>query len=221
MPQAQDMNLVRQFSIQKFLARQSVALSVRFPFEPLTKQMLRLNGIQLTFEEVSIISDRVRAKAPCNFLIFGLGNDSRYWSALNKGGNTAFVEDNRQWFEDVTASNSELTGYLVDYATVRTQWKDLLETPQRLEMSFPKEIENVQWDIVLIDGPNGYDDTNPGRMKSIFAATRLTLEGADVFVHDCHREVERVYCDRFLQPENFKREVGLLRHYQTNTSRAI
>ncbi len=90
----------------------------------------------------------------------------------------------------------------------------MLESPERLEMELPAGIEAENWDIIIVDAPHGFNDTLPGRMKSIFAASRLAKTGCDVFVHDCHREVERAYCDRFLQSDNLIAEVHKLRHYR-------
>jgi glucuronoxylan 4-O-methyltransferase len=81
-------------------------------------------------------------------------------------------------------------------------------------MKLPNTIEALGWDVILVDAPAGYTDSKPGRMKSIFLAKRLAASPGDVFVHDCEREVERVYCDRFLGREHLTSEVNLLRHYQ-------
>ncbi|MBC6479828.1 MAG: hypothetical protein GDA56_20655 [Hormoscilla sp. GM7CHS1pb] len=36
----------------------------------------------------------------------------------------------------------------------------------------------------------------------------------DVFVHDCDREVEAIYSDYFLHPENLVCQVDRLQHYK-------
>ena len=81
-------------------------------------------------------------------------------------------------------------------------------------MDFPEDIEKKKWDAILIDGPVGWKNTAPGRMKSIFAAGNLRTSSADVFVHDCNRKVEQVYSDRYLGNDNLVRQVGKLRHYR-------
>lgn len=151
--------------------------------------------------------------------VFGLGNDSRFWSRINRGGNTVFIEDNKEWFEKAIRLDRKTRAYLVNYLTQRTQWQELLEHTDRLEMVLANEVEREKWDVILVDGPNGWNDMNPGRMKSIYLSSRLAANSGDVFVHDCHREVEQIYSDRFLRPENLKAEVGLLRHHHL-TNRA-
>lgn len=203
---------------QRFLARLSVELGARLRLPYLIKALLARNEIQLTYDEVRIVMDAVRRKAPCNFLVFGVGNDSRFWSRINGRGNTVFIEDNAKWFQEAIKADRRIRAYLVDYLTQRIQWQELLEYPDRLDMILPQEIEREKWDVILVDGPNGYEDITPGRMKSIFLSSRLAANSGDVFVHDCDREVEQVYSDRYLKPENLKAEVGLLRHYHLGNS---
>ena len=50
-------------------------------------------------------------------------------------------------------------------------------------------------------------DQSPGRMKSIFHSSKLIKDSGDIFVHDCNREVEDIYCNRFLGKENLKLEI--------------
>lgn len=198
---------------KRFLAKRSIDFCAILTRSRIIKAMRTLNDIQLTHEELKIIVDSVKGKTPCNFLVFGLGNDTPLWARINRRGNTVFIEDDKLWLEKLLASDPRLKAYLVDYRTQRTQWKELLEPPGLLEMALPNEIESKEWDVILVDAPTGYSDANPGRMKSIFLSSKLAGKSSDVFVHDCDREVEKVYCDRFLKQENLKAEVGILRHY--------
>lgn len=50
---------------------------------------------QQTFSEISISLRILQKKSPCNFLVFGLGHDSLMWNALNHGGRTVFLEEDR------------------------------------------------------------------------------------------------------------------------------
>jgi glucuronoxylan 4-O-methyltransferase len=116
-----------------------------------------------------------------------------------------------------------LTVFLIDYNTKRSDWKMLLNSPSLLDMTLPNNVETKKWDVILVDGPDGQNDQSTGRMKSIFLSSRLIKDSGDIFVHDCNREVEDIYCNRFLKKENLKIEikgpVGCLRHYHiTNRS---
>jgi len=174
-------------------------------------------------EQLKVISTTVKEKAPCKLLIFGLGNDSVFWSKLNRGGITIFFEDNKNWFQKITKRSKNLTAFLVNYNTKRSDWKMLLESPSLLDMTLPDTVEKEEWDVILVDAPEGLSDQNSGRMKSIFLSSRLVRNLGDIFVHDCDREVEDIYCNNFLKKENLKIEIkgptGLLRHYHlTNHS---
>jgi glucuronoxylan 4-O-methyltransferase len=176
--------------------------------------MRRVNGIQLSAAELRAIALVVKRKAPCRFLIFGLGNDAAFWLRLNPGGATAFIEDNEDWLREGLRRNPGIALHLVAYETLRPQWRDLLDaSPRSLSLRLPAPVARARWDVIVVDAPAGWGDATPGRMKSIFEASRLAAADADVFVHDCDREVERVYCDRFLKSDNLIAEVGLLRHY--------
>ena len=75
-------------------------------------------------------------------------------------------------------------------------------------MDLAPEIRKTEWDVILIDGPAGYEgNTTPGRMKSIYESSRLIRQGGSVFVHDQEREVERAYSDRYLLKTNVVAEV--------------
>ena len=84
-------------------------------------------------------------------------------------------------------------------------------------MDLAPEIRKTEWDVILIDGPAGYEDNTPGRMKSIYESSRLIKQGGSIFVHDQEREVEKAYGDRYLQKDNVVAEVkgrATLRHYR-------
>lgn len=203
--------------IRKSLGKLSIRLYIRCPSQRLIKIMQRLNYIQLSPEQMELIINSINMNKQCKLLVFGLGNDSVLWNDINYTGKTIFIEDNKLWFQKIM-NNYKLSAHLVDYATKRSQWKSLLESPERLTMSLPEEIEKEKWDVILVDAPGGYDDSTTGRMKSIFLATKLIKKDGDIFVHDCERQVEKIYCDRFLKEENFKVEIearnGHLRYYK-------
>ncbi|ESP62469.1 hypothetical protein SMITH_629 [Smithella sp. ME-1] len=179
--------------------------------------MRKLNGIQLSTMQLKVICATIKRKTPCRLLVFGLGNDSSFWASLNRNGTTVFLEDNKDWFKKITEKLENIKTFLVSYDTQRKDWKAMLENKSLLEMTLPDDVENDAWDIILIDAPVGWNDESPGRMKSIFLSSKLIRNSGDIFVHDCDREVEEVYCDKFLQKENLKAEIkapiGLLRHY--------
>jgi hypothetical protein len=203
--------------IRHLLAMPSLELARRWPTRFNLSAMRKLNGILLSAEQLTVIAATVKGKLPCNLLVFGLGNDSLFWLKLNRGGVTLFLEDNADWFQKITARSKMLSAFLVNYHTRRTDWKLLLESPALLDMALPDQVTHADWDIILVDAPNGWTEQDPGRMKSIYLSSRLIGDSGDVFVHDCNREIEDAYCNKFLRKENLRGElqapVGFLRQY--------
>lgn len=200
------------------LGNLSVVLCGYWPVQPILRTMRRVNGIQLSAPELRTIALTVRRKAPCRFLIFGFGNDAPFWMRLNRRGTTVFLEDDEEWLRQSVRRNPEATVHYVAYETLRPQWRVLLDAPDSLVMKLPEMVEGTRWDVILVDAPTGWSDATPGRMKSIYLASRLVATDGDVFVHDCDREVERAYCDRFLHADNLVAEIKLLRHYRVSSN---
>jgi hypothetical protein len=157
-----------------------------------------LDGVQLKDAELRPIVQAIQAKPGGGMLVFGCGNDSPVWESLNAGGMTAFVEDDAVWAAHVRGRLRSAKVFLTKYGTTRRQWRTMLAQPSALAMTLPDEIRSRQWDVILVDGPAGYDDDRPGRMKSIYEASRLVAPGGKVFVHDSDRPVEAAYAARYL-----------------------
>ena len=170
----------------------SILLSlVKFlPSDAVLTLLRRVLGFQLTADQAKLVIKAIRRHKNCSLLVFGLGYDSELWNAVNHKGHTLFLEDNKNWFESVSRNKPQLNSRLVKYNTTRHDWKMLLSDPDKLEMQFDQEITDRKWDVILIDGPNGWLDSQPGRMSPIYMSTKLVKPHGDVFVHDCHREVE-------------------------------
>ena len=167
-------------------------------------------GVQITFAEMVLIYKTILEHKNCNMLIFGLGNDSPIWHALNKDGRTVFLEESLSWLEKATQNNSELEAYLIEYPTKLKNWKTLLNDSSSLQIQLPNEIQEVQWDIILVDAPSAYNDECPGRMTSIYMSSKLIKAKGDVFVHDVDRTVEQVYSKKYLLQSNCTRHWYLI-----------
>ncbi|MFM1877058.1 MAG: hypothetical protein RL266_2795 [Bacteroidota bacterium] len=187
----------------------------------LLKLMRRLTGTQVTVAQMLLIRKALKESGSSKLLVFGVGNDSLFWMNANKGGRTVFIEDDEFWLRKIQKRIPGIEAYLVNYDTKLEQWKELLESPEKLKMDFPGDVSKLNWDVVFVDAPTGWGEGTTGRMKSIYAGRKLAPKG-HVFVHDCEREVEIACCDAILKPEYFVQELkatdsGYLRHYKFRT----
>jgi len=187
-------------------------------FSSLISEIITLDQNQLSQDEYRYVVDLILEKRGANVLVFGVGNDSRLWLAANRKGRTLFLEDSSTWLDKVIRQVPAIEVTLVRYGTRRSQWREMLEgPPSDLEMKLPDEVWAIAWDIIFVDAPWGFNDICPGRMKSIYTASKIAScrAGIDVIVHDCDRELERAYCDRFLSSYILIREFQRTRHYRT------
>jgi uncharacterized protein (TIGR01627 family) len=174
--------------------------------ELIQSQMLKSKGNQMTKEEYWYISSFLGDK---NFLVFGLGYDSKLWRYANRNGFTIFLEHDPRWITD----DSDV--YQVFYTTKLTQADDLLLEYRQgnfknLTMNLPDIVLENNWDYIFVDSPQGYKPHFPGRMQSIYTASILANNNTHVFVHDCNRRVEDIYT-REMFPKIVK-QLTKLRH---------
>ncbi|MFA5184804.1 MAG: hypothetical protein WC456_04785 [Patescibacteria group bacterium] len=177
----------------------------------------RRQRLDIQLETREIYGIRAQIKAPINFLVFGLGNDSALWHDLNPGGRTAFLEDDQAWLEKIKKAQPRLEAYLIHYTTRLNDWRDLIDQPEKLALPLPPKVIATEWDLILVDGPAGWREDKPGRMQSIYSAAQLIKPGGDIFVHDCDREIEDKYANKYLGQQNIIAEIrgrALLRHYR-------
>ncbi len=157
-----------------------------------------LANVQLEAVELRPIVAAIHERPGCALLVFGCGNDSPFWEKVNRGGTTAFLEDNPRWAADARARLATARVHDVQYRTKVSEWRTLLDQPAELAMDLPAGIASRRWDVILVDGPAGHSDTQPGRMQSIHAASQLVAPGGCVFVHDGQRPVEQAFAERYL-----------------------
>lgn len=183
--------------------------------------MQRLNKIQLTGEQIFYITQTIRANANCKLLVFGVGFDSGYWATLNRRGESVFLEESADWKEYTERNYPNLEIHLAKYGTRLENWKNYQFSADELLLEIPDQIRMKNWDVVLVDAPNGCSRHSPGRMQSIYTALYLVRDNGHIFVHDCEREVESYYCKKYLDPSSISKKVigeneRVLIHYVVN-----
>ena len=198
--------------IESFLLKVKAASFSLFHLKDLTRvnKLRRAHeGIQLKPAEIIQIIHAIESFETCNMLVFGLGNDSPFWCEANRQGRTVFLEDFQPWFNKITGKYPDIEAYPISYPCNITQWKELLDQPEHLAMNLPAEVSGSKWDVILVDGPRGhkYSEEIPGRMSSIYEASRLVGNKGYVFVHDAQRTVENAYSRHFLGQQHFVEKV--------------
>ncbi|CAN4082953.1 unnamed protein product [Withania somnifera] len=172
------------------------------------------NAEHMSYTDIKHIADVIqKCSQPCNFLVFGLTHETLLWKALN---HNAYIEE----------KCPEIEAYDVQYTTKLSEMKELIagvkeqvrnecKPVQNLLFSecklglndLPNQFYEVDWDVILVDGPRGYWPEAPGRMSAIFTAS------THIFVHDFSQQVDRVTSDEFLCKENLVKSMDMLGHF--------
>ncbi|KAL6521623.1 Protein IRX15-LIKE [Orobanche gracilis] len=194
---------------------------------------------RMSYTDIKQIADVLRqCPPPCNFLIFGLTHETLLWKALNHDGRTVFIDENRYYAAYIEEKYPGIEAYDVQYGTRLSEMPDLIAAVkeqarnecrpvQNLLFSecklglndLPNQLYEVDWDVILVDGPRGYWPEAPGRMAAIFTAAVLarSKRGGNpkthVFVHDFNMEVDRITSDEFLCRENMVTSKDMLAHF--------
>lgn len=199
--------------IRRWLGRPATALAAAFPTPWTIASMRMICWVQMYPAEMVMVTRAVRSFSPCRLLVFGVGNDSGYWLALNRKGTTVFLEHDEPWLQAIAGDIGHGPILAVRYDTRLDESSTLIDQPSRLAMELPPSVRERTWDVILVDAPPGRQPNHPGRMQSIYEASRLVSPTGHVFVHDCHRRVERLYSDRFLGTGMMLVNDRPLRHY--------
>ena len=131
-------------------------------------------------------------KPNTKMLVFGLGYDSKMWYEANHK-NTFFIENNDKYIQlniqDIPADH--IVKY--DYRTTCASSIQLTDDTIK-DFIIPDKIMNeAPFDIIIIDGPEGYSPEKPGRLIPCYWSTLLSKKGTVIYVDDANRKVED-YC---------------------------
>eukprot|EP00240_Pyramimonas_obovata_P005713 CAMPEP_0118933856 /NCGR_PEP_ID=MMETSP1169-20130426/12720_1 /TAXON_ID=36882 /ORGANISM="Pyramimonas obovata, Strain CCMP722" /LENGTH=336 /DNA_ID=CAMNT_0006876675 /DNA_START=162 /DNA_END=1172 /DNA_ORIENTATION=+ len=192
-------------------------------------------GGQMTMEQYSYNAQLMYQAAPCNVLVWGLGQDSGLWKTINRDGRTTFLEDSEMWISSVKEKIPDIDVRQTTYKHLGhpERSKTLLSNPTDADLlvELPEDVANTHWDIILVDAPALV------RYESIWTTKRLLEKyciGQDtcdtkgkvvhVLVHDCERPIESKWSDAFfgiggytkvegLRPKLYGSSLPCLRHY--------
>lgn len=115
-----------------------------------------------------------RCRNECNFLVFGLTDETLLWHSLNHDSRTVFADESTHMVSKME-KHRRIATYNVQFTTNVSELYSLLEhaneQPRKdcwsvynLHLSnyklainnLPNHIYNVAWDVILVDKPRGY-----------------------------------------------------------------
>ena len=125
-------------------------------------------------------------------LVFGLGYDSKMWYKGNNT-NTFFVENKDEYIEltknDIPSENIIKYDYNI---TVKSSLE--ISDDQINKFTIPEKLLKLApFDIIIIDGPEGYNNEKPGRLIPCYWSTLLSKDGTIIYIDDSKRVLEN-YC---------------------------
>lgn len=188
------------------------------------------NEAAILEKEFKLLSNLIAEKAPCNLLFFGIESQYLNLSAVNDGGKNVFLEDDPYKLSTLKVNSKHTRMYKVGYKHQAEKAYKLLKHARgnkscapdsglrnsskcKLALTdLPREVYEVKWDVVVVDGPRGDSPQAPGRMATIYTAAIMAREGntTDVVVHDTDRMIEKWYSWEFLCDENLISSKGKL-----------
>ncbi|XP_054795665.1 uncharacterized protein LOC129319750 [Prosopis cineraria] len=186
-------------------------------------------------KEFRVLSNLIAHKVPCNLLIFGFHSQYLALSSMNAAGRTIFLEDDPKKISKARVGSNNTRIYRIEYnmpakdayellkdarqnsACAPTNPKVLRKSKCKLALkNLPAEVYEKNWDVVVVDGPDGDSPESPGRMGPIYTAGVLARAGdvSNVVVHDVDRTIEKWFSWEFLCDENLLHSKGKLWHFR-------
>lgn len=152
------------------------------------------NNIQL---DINVIQDVFANILPnTKMLVFGLGYDSKMWYEGNNK-NTYFIE-NKDEYINLNKNNIPLDN-IIKYnyhTTCKSCFK--LTREQLDKFIIPEKIlQLAPFDIIIVDGPEGYADDKPGRLIPCYWSTLLSKQGSLIYIDDSSRKLENLCVKTF------------------------
>ena len=124
-------------------------------------------------------------------LVFGLGYDSQLWYNLTNF-NTYFVEHDVKYI-DLNKSIDQKYVIHYDYPT-KVKSSFTMTNEQIDNIKIPNSLlELGPFDIILIDGPTGFNNECPGRILPIYWSKKyLSKQGTIIYIDDANRKLENI-----------------------------
>ena len=154
------------------------------------------SNIQL---KINVIEDVFTYFNPnSKMLVFGLGYDSKMWYKGNNK-NTFFIENNDEYIKlnnkDIPSDN--IVKY--EYTTTCLNSINLCDDEINKFKIPEKIVKESPFDIIIIDGPEGYAPTKPGRLIPSYWSTMLSKKGTVIYFDDTNRPLEKFCIEKYFK----------------------
>ena len=152
-------------------------------------------NIQISKEVINDIFSNFTSNT--KMLVFGLGYDSKMWYNGNK--NTYFIENNDEYINmninDIPKNNIIKYEYKINVKDSFQMSDDDLK-----KYIIPEKIKKLGlFDIIIIDGPEGWDENKPGRLIPYYWASKLSKKGTIIYGDDSSRKLEKYCINKFFK----------------------
>lgn len=131
-------------------------------------------------------------------LVFGLGYDSKLWYNANGCKDIWFIESEDSYINE---SDDIDPKYIIKYKydNINVKMSFDLSIDEIKKRGVPQVAwENTPYDLIIVDGPTGFDDTKPGRLLPIYWSYKyFSRTGTIIYVDDVERELENYSINKF------------------------
>ena len=175
-----------------------------FNYVDFIQNMKKQNKGLMSKKQYLAVAKKLSEASPCNLLVFGLGEDSYLWNEINNGGVTFFLEDSADWISKI--NDGSLMVRHIKYNTEVSKHLEMGFDEEKLELDLPDEVQNLEYDFIIVDAPLGHQPPRPykgpGRMSSIYTASKLLKFGGTAVIDDMGRPVEEKYAFHYFGKRN-------------------
>lgn len=148
----------------------------------------------------------------CDLLVFGTANIECLYT-YNRKYNTIFIEDSIDDHNKARSLCPDAAIVMVKYNIKVKDWKKLLNSPDKLYMIIPYVVSDYTWDIIIVDGPRNNEPDDPGRMSSIYMASRLVKNNGNIFITESNNNIESIYSSKYIGDNYLVNTIDNLAHY--------
>jgi hypothetical protein len=154
------------------------------------------NKIQIDKDVINDVFTEIKPNT--KMLVFGLGYDSKMWYEGNNK-NTFFIENQDAYIKMNTKDIPQENIIKYDYKTTVSSSFQLTDN-EIADFIIPEKIMNAApFDIIIIDGPQGFTGKKPGRLIPLYWSTIISKPGTIIYIDDANRKLENFCIQKYFK----------------------